>query len=223
MVGKTAKTSWGGCKRCKKCNLKVAYIKYYLYLCTEFETIAMEFVRVISGYDHLWAVKDASKQVDELTDLLRKWNNPDYLFDFFLDNLDDLQEFFHVERISDAIEDTVDDAEQLQRLILEFPYTENLDEIFKPLGSSDMVITELTREKARNWERTNHPSWLRVYAIRLDSNVYVITGGAIKLTRTMQEREHTTIELAKLNECRQYLINNGVFDQDSFIGLMEED
>ena len=183
----------------------------------------MEFVRIISGYDHLWAVKDSSKQVDELTDLFRRWNNPDYLFDFFLENLDDLKEFFHVDRISDAIEDTVDDADQLQRLILEFPYTENLDEIFKPLGSSDMVIRELTREKARNWERTTHPSWLRVYAIRLDPNVYVITGGAIKLTRTMQEREHTSKELTKLNECRQYLIDNGVFDQDSFIGLIEEE
>ena len=57
----------------------------------------------------------------------------------------------------------------------------------------------------------------------LDPNVYVITGGAIKLTRTMQEREHTSKELTKLNECRQYLIDNGVFDQDSFIGLIEEE
>ena len=82
---------------------------------------------------------------------------------------------------------------------------------------------ELAREKARNWNRTGHASWLRVYAIRLEKNVFVITGGAIKLTRTMQERSHTQAELDKLNQCRQYLASNGVFDSDSFISMIEED
>lgn len=80
-----------------------------------------------------------------------------------MENQDYLQEFFHIERISKAVEYTIDDAEQLKSLILEMPYTENLDELFHP---SDLVIRELTREKARNWGRTNHASWLRVYAIR---------------------------------------------------------
>ena len=59
--------------------------------------------------------------------------------------------------------------------------------------------------------------------IRLEKNVFVITGGAIKLTRTMQERSHTQAELDKLNQCRQYLASNGVFDSDSFISMIEED
>ena len=66
-------------------------------------------------------------------------------------------------------------------------------------------------------------SWLRVYAIRLEKNVFVVTGGAIKLTRTMQERAHTQQELTKLNQCRQYLMDSGVFDADSFISMIEED
>ena len=80
-----------------------------------------------------------------------------------------------------------------------------------------------TREKARNWDRVGHASWLRVYAIRLEKNVFVITGGAIKLTHTMQDRLHTQEELNKLNQCRQYLLDNGVFDSDSFISMIEED
>ena len=111
----------------------------------------------------------------------------------------------------------------MERLILEIPYTENLDEIFIPLSSADMTIRELAREKARNWNRTGHTSWLRVYAIRLEKNVFVITGGAIKLTMTMQERSHTQAELDKLNQCRQFLASNGVFDSDSFISMIEED
>ncbi len=39
----------------------------------------------------------------------------------------------------------------------------------------------------------------------------------------MQDKEHTMIELDKLNRCKDYLIRNGVFDKDSFIDLnMEE-
>ena len=183
----------------------------------------MKFERIIDGKDHLWAVRDMNKPNNELTALFQKWNDAEYLWDFFLENHDDLQEFFHIERISEAVEDTIDDAEQLERLILEIPYTDNLDELFLPLSSSDMTIRELAREKARNWIRTGLASWLSVYAIRLEKNVFVVTGGAIKLTRTMQERSHTQQELDKLNQCRQYLASNGVFDSDSFRSMIEED
>lgn len=42
------------------------------------------------------------------------------------------------------------------------------------------------------------------------------SGGAIKLTRTMQEREHTLVELARMEKVRNYLIDNGISDMDSF-------
>ena len=35
----------------------------------------MKFVRVIEGYDHLWAVKSPEKDADELTLLFRQWTN----------------------------------------------------------------------------------------------------------------------------------------------------
>lgn len=143
----------------------------------------------------------------------------DYLLDFFMENFEDLKNYFHIERLDEAVNDTFEDAEALQELVLEFPYTEHLDSLFRPLANIDVSINELSREKARNWDRNRHASWLRIYAIRIEPDVYVITGGAIKLTRTMQEREHTFIELQKLNRCRDYLRSNGVFDQDSFVEL----
>ena len=60
------------------------------------------------------------------------------------------------------------------------------------------------------------------YAIRLESGRYIITGGAIKLTATMQEREHTLEELNKLNKVRDYLISLGVFDYNGFEDYNEE-
>lgn len=41
-------------------------------------------------------------------------------------------------------------------------------------------------------------------------------GGAIKLTRTMQEREHTLLELAKMERVRRFMLDNGIADMDSF-------
>lgn len=42
----------------------------------------------------------------------------------------------------------------------------------------------------------------------------MITGGSIKLTRTMAERGHTLEELKNLERVRNYLIDNGVSDMD---------
>lgn len=42
----------------------------------------MKFVRIIDGYDHLWAVKAQDKEADELTLLFRNWTNGEYLLDF---------------------------------------------------------------------------------------------------------------------------------------------
>lgn len=183
----------------------------------------MEFVRVIKGYNHLWAVKNPDKELDKLTSLFEQWNDANYLFKFFRDNIYDLKSYFKIERVSQAIQDTFEDSDALEELILTFPYTEELDTLFKPLDVTDTKSMELTRQKARNWERERHDSWLRIYAIRLEPNVYVVTGGAIKLTRAMQDKEHTMIELNKLNKCKEFLKRNGVFDKDSFIDLnMEE-
>ena len=199
---------------------KLQIWRFFYNFAQTLSVIIMEFVRIIDGYDHLWAVKSPHEEVDELTLLFRSWNNGEFLFDFFMENFDDLKDFFRIERIEEAVSDTFDDADVLQELILDFPYTENLDELFKPLGLNDSRTRELSREKARNWNRNRHASWLRIYAIRLDPNVYVVTGGAIKLTRTMQERAHTMEQLDRLNRCKAYLKANGVFDRDSFVELI---
>lgn len=182
----------------------------------------MEFVRIINGCDNLWAVKNPEKDEDELTALFTKWNDLNYLFDFFKDNINDLKKYFNVSKISQAVKDTVDDAHELEELIIDLPYDTQLDELFKPLGENDNYKFSLARSKARNWNSEKHPSWLRIYAIRVECNTYIVTGGAIKLSPTMQDRKHTQVELDKLNKCKDYLKNNGVIDFDSFNDLLTE-
>lgn len=68
----------------------------------------------------------------------------------------------------------------------------------------------------------NQASWLRIYAIKLKPGIYVITGGAIKLTRTMQEREHTLVELARMEKVRRFMLDNDITDKDSFNDYQKE-
>lgn len=72
----------------------------------------------------------------------------------------------------------------------------------------------LSREKAKGKRQSSHNSWLRIYAIKLDKGIYLITGGAIKLTHLMSEREHTLNELKKMEMVRNYLLDSGIVDAD---------
>lgn len=98
----------------------------------------------------------------------------------------------------------------------------NLDHIFRPLENQRITEMLLGKEKARLRKTKGHASWLRIYAIKLEPGIYIITGGAIKLTRTMREREHTLVELAKMEEVRRYLLDNNIVDMDSFQDYMSE-
>jgi hypothetical protein len=56
--------------------------------------------------------------------------------------------------------------------------------------------------------------WLRLYAIRLAKNCYLMTGEAIKLTQDMK-RDHLEEELKKLEHAKHFLRDNGIdFPED---------
>ncbi len=80
---------------------------------------------------------------------------------------------------------------------------------------------QLGREKAKVKNRPNHASWLRIYAIKLEPGVYIVTGGAIKLTATMQERQHTLDELKKMNLVRSYLLSENIFDAEGLADYLD--
>ena len=124
--------------------------------------------------------------------------------------------------MNEAIYDTIEDSERLQCLIMDISPEADLDKIFRPLENSRTSEMRLGREKSRLHNTPRHASWLRIYAIKLEPGIYVITGGAIKLTRTMQEREHTLVELARMEKVRNFLLANDIPDMDSFRDYLAE-
>lgn len=164
----------------------------------------------------LWSVRYDGEDVNALFKALDQWNDVSWLRQFFSANFDDLATYFRITNLNQAIYDTIDDAEKLECLIMDISPDADLDAIFRPLENSRISEAMLSREKARLKNRQNHASWLRLYAIKLTKGVYIITGGAIKLTATMQEREHTLVELGNMEKVRRFLIDNGIVDEDGF-------
>lgn len=176
----------------------------------------------ITGDGRLWAVRYDGANDNELFRLFDQWNDVMWLRNFFKENINDLSAYFKITDINQAISDTIDDSEILEGVILDISPEANLDLIFRPLSNNRTIAEMLEKMKARG-ERTNrHDSWLRIYAIRLADGKYIITGGAIKLTATMQERPHTQAELDKIEKVRCFLLDEGIVDDDGFIDYISE-
>ncbi len=170
----------------------------------------------------LWAVRYDGAADNALQELFEQWSDPEWLVDFFINNLSDLEAYFKITDINQAIYDTIDDSYRIQCLILDISPNADLDLLFRPLENNRSSETLLGKEKARIRERPRHASWLRIYAIKLEPGCYIITGGAIKLTRTMKEREHTLNELKKMEQVRNCLLANEAIDTDGFVDYMSE-
>jgi hypothetical protein len=162
----------------------------------------------------LWAVVYDGDNQDILTKTISNWLNPAFLEVFFNDNKKDLESYFHITNVDEAIYDTIADAASLSCLILDINPDANLDRLFRPLENQRIREMLLSREKAKGKRQSGHPSWLRIYAIKLDPEIYLITGGAIKLSYYMADREHTLNELKKMEMVRNFLIDNGIVDAD---------
>lgn len=166
--------------------------------------------------NRLWAVRYDGNTDNALQLVFNQWNDPEWLWDFFTENISDLDTYFKITEVDQAIYDTMEDSNKLECLILDISPDANLDLLFRPLENHRTVEMLLGKEKARIQNRKEHISWLRLYAIKLEPGHYIITGGAIKLTHAMSEREHTLRELTKMEKVRNLLIEQGIVDTEGF-------
>lgn len=179
------------------------------------KVLVMTFDKILDD-KRLWAVRYDGESSNCFDSAFSNWFNMNWLKSFFQENLADLSSFFHVTDVYEAVMETIEEAKRLECLMFDISPDANLDLLFKHLENSRFSEMSLGREKAYGDGSFRHPSWLRIYAIKIQSGVYLVTGGAIKLTHEMRERSHTLVELAKMEHVRNYLLDNGVFDLDSF-------
>ncbi len=177
----------------------------------------MTFDRILEN-GTLWAVRYDKDKENALERVLSQWSDAEWLAVFFMQNIDDLISYFKITNIEDAIYQTMEDRDDMACVIMDISPDANLDKFFRPLDNNRTGEMVLGKEKGR----PNRQSWLRLYAIKLNVGIYIITGGAIKLTRTMQEREHTLTELERMEKVRNFLLNEHFFDDESFEDYRKE-
>lgn len=168
----------------------------------------------------LFTAKYEDSSEDEFVKIFDNWTDVEFLSGFFHQHKDDLHSgFFGNITMEEAIERTLEEANRLEETILELSQSgknnkyDTLQTLFSSLNNQTYSFKDHLKTKARGAHRK---SWLRVYAIRIAQNTFVVSGGTIKLTETMQERDHTKQELKKLDILKKYLIDNGLYDEEDF-------
>jgi hypothetical protein len=140
----------------------------------------MKIVPIFAPYLHSFKFND---RLDELSRLFEFWTNQEELRNYFQTHSNVLA-YYHVE-IDDAIEQTIHNADSLYDLLSQ--NKNSLDSVFEKLSMKDSQTIRLLPSKSKR-------KWLRLYALKIESNYYVITGGAIKQSQEMKDHPHTQEE-----------------------------
>ena len=184
----------------------------------------MKFVRIFDC--NLVAVKyhdtDTATQTytSEWDKIFKQWKDLTYINNFFNDpnNKKHLASAFYRKKgltVAKARMQVYQDAIFVRKKIVEICNTikaggdANLDEFFKPLTNTE--IGERTLQKTKGRKRL-----IAIYAIRVSSEHYVLTGGAIKLVHLMKDQNETYHQLTRLQTTAGYLKAQGVIDDESF-------
>lgn len=169
----------------------------------------------------IYSAKNTDEEFDEFTKAFVKWKDAIELLHFFKQNSNDLLcGYYSAKSIDAAIHKTRLDAFELERQLFSIRNNNDilLDHIFSPLNDNEFRDVDLQKCKAY---RTLSKSWIRLYAIKVQKNIYLITGSAIKLTKSMDERSHTENELRKLDNMREFLRSKGIFDNEGLTKLSD--
>lgn len=171
----------------------------------------------------LFAIKCDTE--DEFTKCADRWMDIEYLFNFFDDNETNLNNGYYEDYIpvSDAVSLTRNEAYELLERIANLAKqtlrsSKKLSHYFRPLIGGDAIHEFLQEEKASS---QGNLRCLRLYAIKISEETYVITGGAIKLVGKMSESQELIDQLALLRKTRKFLKEQNVFCQEDFEEFMK--
>jgi len=173
----------------------------------------MRIVRIFvseKSKEGLWSIHLNGEPQNEFRKFFNLMGDIEWLHNFFANNKADLYSgYFGPVTIDNAGERTMDEAEEMEDTLNDYSKAgftggDNLQHLFKPLNNFEYSITVHQKSKARI-----RNGWLRLYAIRLAENCFLVTGGAIKLTADMK-RTHLQRELRKLEQAKAFLRENGI-------------
>jgi hypothetical protein len=159
--------------------------------------------------EKLYAFQYDGEVENEYARLLDLWRDVVYLREYAKQN--------NITNVREFINQIREDVEYIRELFAKI--TKNclpFEDFFMPLDNLQTRTKVLSLQKGKRYK-------LRIYAIKIDENLFVITGGAIKLVFKMSEHYDTKNEKIKLEFAKNYFQQNSVFDNDSFYELINEE
>lgn len=178
----------------------------------------MEIISIFAPY--IYSVKYDGQDENEFDRLFTEWNNVERIGAFLEENHVHLQTevWKKISEPEAAARQVLDEAEALEMLFDELAEltkegkTPDFDSHFHYLEGKYKYELEYQPMKSYG---AKSPSLLRMYAIKLNSNIYLITGGGIKLADKIQNSpgimEHA---LQDIDRVRDWLKANGIMDSE---------
>lgn len=158
-----------------------------------------------------------SNEYDAFINWVFDWQN---LHKFFKDRQHLLKKNpYFPNTVYDASKRTFEEMSQLEQHLL---HAKNnsleqlcgfLQENFKPLNNQSSIGEELQPSKTRGADKN---CWIRIYAVRVNPEMFIVTGGAIKLVHTIKEDSILVDERSKLLRVRDYLKHEGLYDAETY-------
>lgn len=167
-------------------------------------------------FEGLYSILYDDQTVNEFERLLDLWDDIKYLKNYLVYNQKHLNTT-HFGNISPdtAMTKVLEERQEIENLIYNYTESgftesgENLQMLFRPLLNKQTNIPPHQETKAKI-ESRNFPRILRIYAIRIGANSFIISGGAIKLTKNMIDHPDTDNELKKIELVKSFLRKNGL-------------
>lgn len=180
--------------------------------------------------DHLFSVKYDGSEKAVIHELFDKWEDTEYLYDYFEQHRDLVEKGPWKDYTSEklalmAVEEGLEFFDRLCDIVSD--PTKSFDDEFVFLNK-ESVEWQLVKYKSygfpHNWSvKLKRNALLRLYAIKIDTNQYVITGGGIKLVQEMHEMPELEVELNRLKRVRDWLLENKVHISKEVDPLLEVD
>jgi len=160
--------------------------------------------------EQLYAFHYQGEAENEYDRLIEDWTDVSYLRNYAKQN--------NIKDVNQFVKDKLKDAEQIEDLLEEIATNnQQLEYYFEPLFSTESGTKILSLQKGKKGR-----NGLRLYAIKIDNNLFVITGGAIKMSQKMQDHPDSNKELGKIKKAKLLLQDEDVIDNDSFYELIKE-
>lgn len=179
----------------------------------------MKIIEIIPPY--LYSVKYDDEQLDEYHRVFRDWHEVGFLAEFFRLNADYLEQPFwkdYFKEPEDAAKDVIVDATALERYINKLAEnakngdTPDFEAYFQPLEGKYIYEWRLIPMKGYG---IGKPTFIRLYAIRIAVNCYLMVYGGLKLADTIQNSPGLKTEVFKrIDQTLAFMKREGITEQE---------